>query len=94
MKIKFGKKSPRLKLPATTDSKEKIRLEIRTEKSESEKAANQIIDDPIHHIKIPKQLIKPDKLIVAARDELSSKNRYDRYDSFRTSAGDTLNIDL
>ena len=47
MKIKYGKKSPRLKLPATTASKEKITLEIRTEKSEAEKAANQIVDDPI-----------------------------------------------
>jgi hypothetical protein len=91
-KIKFGKKSPRLRLPATTASKEKIMLEIRTEKSDSEKAANQIIDDPALHIRIPDQLTKPDKLIVAARDELSSKNRYDRYDSFRTSSGDTLDI--
>ena len=92
MKVKFGKKSPRIKLPATTASKEKIRLEIRTEKSEAEKAANQIIDDPALHIAIPDQLIKPDKLIVAARDRLSSKDRYDRYDSFRTSDGDTLDI--
>jgi hypothetical protein len=92
MKVKFGKKSPRLKLPATTTSKEKIRLEIRTEKTEAEKAANQIEDDPTLHIKIPDQLIKPDKLIIEVRDELSSKDRYDRYDSFRTSGGDTLDI--
>ncbi len=91
-KIKFGKKSPRLKLPATTSSKEIIRLQIRTEKSEAEKTADQIIDDPTLHIRIPDQLIKPDKLIVEAREALSSKDRYDRYDSFRTSEGDTLDI--
>src|SRR5580693_8316179 len=52
IKIKFGKKSPRIKLPATTNSKEKIRLEIRAEKSEAEKAVNQIKDDPALHIRI------------------------------------------
>jgi hypothetical protein len=72
MKVKSGKKSLRLRLPASTNSKEKIRLEIRTEKSDAEKAANQIKDDPTLPIRIPDQLIKPDKLIVAAREELSS----------------------
>src|SRR5580700_8610478 len=60
MKIKFGKKSPRIKLPATSASKEKIRLQIRIEKSEEEKAASQIKNDPTLHIKIPDHLIKPD----------------------------------
>ncbi len=92
MKIKFGKKSPRIKLPATTASKEKLRLEIRTEKSDAEKAVNKIIDDPSLHITIPDQLVKPDKLIADARDALSSKDRYHRYDSFRTSCGETLDI--
>jgi hypothetical protein len=57
MKIKFGKKSPRFKLPASTTSKEKIKLEIRTEKSESEKTANQIFDDTTLHKKTVREKV-------------------------------------
>jgi hypothetical protein len=92
MKIKFGKKSPRQKLPATTASKEKIRLEIRTEKSEDEKAANQIIDDPTLHIKIPEKLTNPDKLIIEAREKLNHRDQWTRPGELRYSNRDTLDI--
>ncbi len=91
-KVKFGKKSPRLKLPSTTASREIIKLDPRTEKSDAEKAANHVNIDPALHKAVPEKLTNPDKLIVAARDKLTKTDRYSRYNSFRTSDGDTLDI--
>ncbi len=84
-KLKFNKNTNRPKLSANYNGDKAITLSLRTEEMKSIAATpspskilqHQIEQDMKPSLSVPEKLSNPDKLIVAARESLNKKDRYE-----------------
>jgi hypothetical protein len=91
-RIRYGKKSPKVKLPKFSGREEKIIWQLRTPESEKAKAADQMKIDPALQSIIPERLTNPDKLVIEARERLNHTDEWTRPGELRYSNRDNLDI--
>jgi hypothetical protein len=98
-KVKFGKKLSQVKLPKDFDGKNTVSLEIRNQQSEIDNRLpsfrsikEEIKSDPRLFLTVPEKLTNPDKLIVAARNQLLNHKEFSRYQGVLTTHGETIDI--
>ncbi len=91
-RLRYGKKSPKAKLPKFSGKEEKIIWQARTAESEIAKTVKMVTDNTVLKIHIPEKLINPDKLIIEARERLNHMDEWTRPGELRYSNRDTLDI--